>query len=161
MHPQRKRRLLWILVLLAGTSAAVGLVLFALRENVNLFYPPVDIATGKAPVGREIRAGGMVVEGSVVRAKDSLHVEFAITDYKGQARVVYDGILPDMFREGQGVVAMGVLDEARVLHATQVLAKHDENYMPAEVRDALEKSGRKYDANPSPKHSPLSQPQVP
>lgn len=156
MHPLRKRRLGWVLALLVGVGVAVGLLLYALRENVNLFYPPADIASGKAPVGREIRAGGMVVPGSIKRSTSSLDVEFRITDYKGETRVVYQGILPDMFKEGQGVVAMGVLDESRTLKASQVLAKHDENYMPAEVRDALEKSGRHYGPQAGEQKSPLS-----
>ncbi len=156
MHPLRKRRLGWVLALLVGVGAAVGLLLYALGENVNLFYPPADIVSGKAPVGREIRAGGMVMPGSIKRHADSLKVEFKITDYKGETAVVYEGILPDMFREGQGVVAMGVLDEARVLKASQVLAKHDENYMPAEVRDALEKSGRHYETSAGEQKSPLA-----
>lgn len=145
MHPLRKRRLWLVLALVASTSAAVGLIMYALSENIDLFYPPEDIASGKAPIGKQIRAGGMVVNGSVKREPGQLAMEFRVTDYKAEVTVRYEGILPDMFREGQGIVATGVLNEQRVLTASQVLAKHDENYMPAEVKDALEKSGRHYE----------------
>jgi cytochrome c-type biogenesis protein CcmE len=141
MHPIRRQRLIIVLLVVIGAGAAVGLTAFAMRENFNLFYPPGDIAAGKAPVGKKIRAGGMVVEGSVQRATDSLRVSFVVTDYKARVPVVYTGILPDLFAEGQGVVAAGSLDEQGVFQATEVLAKHDENYMPPEVQDSLDKAG--------------------
>ena len=137
MHPIRKQRLMIVLFIILGASVAVGLVSFALRSNINLFYPPVDIVAGKAPIGKKIRAGGMVLTGSVKRATDSLRVEFVVTDYKANVTVVYEGILPDLFSEGEGVVAAGELDEEGVFYATEVLAKHDENYMPPEVKDAI------------------------
>lgn len=137
MHPIRKQRLIIVLFIVFGASVAVGLVSFALRSNINLFYPPVDIVAGKAPIGKKIRAGGMVLTGSVKRATDSLRVEFVVTDYKANVTVVYEGILPDLFSEGEGVVAAGELDEEGVFYATEVLAKHDENYMPPEVKDAI------------------------
>lgn len=140
MHPIRRQRLIIVLLVVIGAGAAVGLTAFAMRENINLFYPPADIVAGKAPVGKKIRAGGMVVEGSVLRATDSLQVRFEVTDYKARVPVVYTGILPDLFAEGQGVVAAGSLDEQGVFQATEVLAKHDENYMPPEVQDALDKA---------------------
>jgi cytochrome c-type biogenesis protein CcmE len=115
--------------------------MYAMRGNINLFYPPADVAAGKAPVNVPIRVGGMVQEGSVNRSDDSLEVMFTITDFQASVPVLYTGILPDLFDEGQGAVASGELNEAGVLQATEVLAKHDENYMPPEVAEALEKSG--------------------
>ena len=140
MHPIRKQRLIIVLLIVFGAAIAVAFASFALRENINLFYPPADIAAGKAPVGKSIRAGGMVLEGSVKRDPNSLRVEFVVTDYKASVQVVYSGILPDLFGEGQGVVAAGKLDQNGVFYATEVLAKHDENYMPPEVQAALDAS---------------------
>jgi len=115
-------------------------MVYGLSGNINLFFPPVEIAEGKAPVGQSIRVGGMVVEGSIVRSTDSLKIAFELTDYQATVPVVYEGILPDLFDEGQGAVAAGKLNEDGVLMATEVLAKHDENYMPPEVAEALEAS---------------------
>lgn len=140
MHPQRKQRLIIILFLVGGVSAAVGLMLVALSENINLFYTPSQIAAGEAPVGRTIRAGGMVVEGSVVRDETSLQVRFAVGDGAEEAVILYTGILPDLFREGQGIVALGKMNDNNEFVASEVLAKHDETYMPPEVADALEKA---------------------
>lgn len=137
MHPVRKQRLIVVLLIVFGAAVAIGLMTFAMRENINLFYPPVEIADGKAPIGKNIRAGGMVLEGSIKRDPNSLRVEFIVTDYKASVPVVYTGILPDLFAEGDGVVASGVLDADGVFQATEVLAKHDENYMPPEVQDAI------------------------
>jgi cytochrome c-type biogenesis protein CcmE len=131
-----------VLFLVAGLAIAVALTTYALRQNINLFYPPAEVAAGLAPQGTPIRVGGMVVEGSVQRSEDSLAVRFAVTDYQATVPVVYEGILPDLFDEGQGAVAAGVLGADGVLVASEVLAKHDENYMPPEVADALEKAGR-------------------
>src|SRR5690606_1298699 len=111
MHPLRRQRLIIVLLVVVGAAVAVGLASYALRENINLFYPPADIVAGKAPVGKKIRAGGMVVEGSVQRASDSLQVSFEVTDYEARVPVRYTGILPDLFAEGQGVVAAGTLGE--------------------------------------------------
>ena len=141
MHPVRKQRLYIVLFVVLFSSAAVGLVAYALRGKINLFFPPTDIAAGKAPQGRPIRVGGMVAEGSVQRSEDSLAVAFELTDYQATVPVVYRGILPDLFDEGQGAVASGELNAQGVLEATEVLAKHDENYMPPEVAEALENSG--------------------
>ncbi|MCP4465582.1 MAG: cytochrome c maturation protein CcmE [Halieaceae bacterium] len=140
MHPIRKQRLIVVLMIVVGASLAVTLASFALRENINLFYPPADIVAGKAPVGQSIRAGGMVLEGSVQRDPNSLQVEFIVTDYQGEVTVIYEGVLPGLFAEGQGVVAAGQLDQQGVFQATEVLAKHDENYMPPEVQSALDAS---------------------
>ncbi|KEA64269.1 Cytochrome c-type biogenesis protein CcmE, heme chaperone [Marinobacterium lacunae] len=142
MNPKRKQRLLIVLFIVAGVGVAVGLTLFALNQNINLFYSPSQIAAGEAPTETRIRAGGMVVDGSVQRANDSLEVGFDITDYEHTVHVRYTGILPDLFREGQGIVAQGELDKSGVLQAVEVLAKHDENYMPPEVAEALEKAGK-------------------
>ena len=142
MHPIRKKRLTIVLFLLVGLGVAVALTTYALRQNINLFYDPSQISAGEAPVDVRIRAGGMVEEGSVVRAPDSLTVEFRVTDFSASVPVEYTGILPDLFAEGQGVVAMGRLDTTGRFVADQVLAKHDENYMPPEVADALEKASK-------------------
>jgi len=140
MHPQRKQKLLIILFMLGGIALAVGLMLVALKENINLFYTPTQIAAGEAPKHRTIRAGGMVVEGSVKRAENDLTVLFDVTDGKAEITISYTGILPDLFREGQGIVALGEINDQNQFVASEVLAKHDENYMPPEVADALEKA---------------------
>ena len=160
MHPVRKKRLYLVLAVVLGASATVGLAAYALRNNINLFYLPAEIAEGKAPQGRALRAGGMVVQGSFKREPGSLDAHFKITDYTAEVNVIYSGILPDMFKEGQGVVAAGTLDDKGTLIASEVLAKHDENYMPKEVKDALEKSGRSYGNKPS-KLMPTSLPKAP
>jgi cytochrome c-type biogenesis protein CcmE len=138
MHPVRRQRLIIVLLIVFGAAVAAALITFALRENINLFYPPAEIAEGKAPVGKQIRAGGMVLEGSVVRDPYSLRVDFVVTDYQAQVPVTFVGILPDLFAEGQGVVAAGKLDSDGVFQASEVLAKHDENYMPPEVQSAVD-----------------------
>ena len=138
MHPKRKQRLILALVIVVFSSAAIGLVTYALRGNINLFYPPAEVIAGKAPTDRPIRVGGMVVEGSVKRSESDLTTVFEVTDYEGTVAISYTGILPDLFDEGQGVVAAGTLDANGMLVASEVLAKHDENYMPPEVAAALE-----------------------
>ncbi|MDP7408353.1 MAG: cytochrome c maturation protein CcmE [Luminiphilus sp.] len=138
MHPVRKQRLILVSLMVVVSSAAIGLVAFALRDNINLFYPPADVVAGKAPTDRSIRLGGMVVEGSIERSETDLDTMFWVTDYEASVIVRYSGILPDLFAEGEGVVAEGTLDETGMLVATQVLAKHDENYMPPEVAAALD-----------------------
>jgi cytochrome c-type biogenesis protein CcmE len=148
MHPVRRQRLYVVLFIALFSSAAIGLVIYAMRGNINLFYPPAEVVAGKVPVGQSIRLGGMVVKGSVQRVTDSLQVNFQLTDYQASVPVVYTGILPDLFAEGQGAVASGVLNEDGVLEATEILAKHDENYMPPEVADALENSGYDQKGNP-------------
>jgi cytochrome c-type biogenesis protein CcmE len=141
MNPVRRKRLFTLLILVLGVGVAVSLTLFALQQNINLFYAPSQIAAGEAPVGRSIRVGGLVVPGSVSRDPQSLRVEFALTDNGEQVRVRFQGILPDLFREGQGIVASGMLTEDGVVRAEEVLAKHDENYMPPEVADSLKQVG--------------------
>ncbi|MBJ9975393.1 cytochrome c maturation protein CcmE [Pseudomonas sp. S75] len=142
MNPQRKKRLLLILGLLAGVAVALGLALSALQQNINLFYTPTQIANGEAPLDTRIRAGGMVEKGSVQRSGDSLDVRFVVTDFNRSVAISYRGILPDLFREGQGIVALGKLNAEGVVVADEVLAKHDEKYMPPEVSKALKDSGK-------------------
>jgi len=141
MKRHRRNRLLLVLFLVVTSGSAVGLALMALNENINLFYSPQQIVDGQAPVGPLIRAGGMVVEGSVQRSREDLTVSFVISDLQAASVVVqFEGILPDMFREGQGVIALGTLNTQGVFVANEVLAKHDENYMPPEVADTLKKA---------------------
>lgn len=141
MHPKRKQRLIIVIAVVLLSSVAIGLVVWALRGNINLFYPPADVVAGLAPTDRTIRVGGMVVEGSVQRGGADLTTTFAVTDYEAEVTVTYTGILPDLFSEGEGVVASGKLGPDGVLVASEVLAKHDENYMPPEVAAALEGKG--------------------
>lgn len=137
MNRQRKQRLLLVLGLLAGLGGALALALSALQQNINLFYTPTQIADGEVPPGVRIRAGGMVERGSLVRSADSLAVRFVVTDFNRSITVTYRGILPDLFREGQGIVALGQVNAAGEVEADEVLAKHDEKYMPPEVNKAL------------------------
>ncbi len=139
MTPKRKKRLIIILALVFGAGLAVGLTMFALSQNINLFYSTSQIANNEAPVGKRMRMGGMVVDGSVKRASDTLRVSFGLTDYESEVTVVFSGILPDLFREGQGIIAQGKLDENGVFQADEVLAKHDENYMPPEIAETMKK----------------------
>jgi len=137
MTPKRKKRLLLILLTIAGVATAAGFALKAFNENLMFFYTPSAIKAGEAPQGRSIRVGGLVTNGSVKRQSDGLTVEFDVTDNAETVTVQYTGILPDLFREGQGIVALGRLQPNMRFVADEVLAKHDENYMPPEVADAL------------------------
>ena len=135
-HRQRGIRLMMVLVAL---FAALGLIVFALSKNLHLFYTPTEVASHTITLPPAFRMGGMVLEHSV--HQKGLEVEFKITDYANEVSVVYHGILPDLFREGQGIVVLGSYDSDKaVLKATQVLAKHDENYMPIEAKKALQAS---------------------
>ena len=140
MKPKRRQRLVLVGLLVAGVGTAVGLALLALQENINLFFSPSQVAAGEAPVGSPFRLGGMVVDGSVSRVDQSLEIRFDLTDTANTVTVAYTGILPDLFREGQGIVAQGSVNDNGLFTATQVLAKHDETYMPPEVIDALDKA---------------------
>ncbi|MDN3697873.1 MULTISPECIES: cytochrome c maturation protein CcmE [Vibrio] len=145
MTPRRKKRLGIILALFIGISATVGLMLYALNQNMDLFYTPTELVNGKddgtkPEVGQRLRIGGMVVVGSVKRDVESLRVSFDLADVGPKVTIVYDGILPDLFREGQGIVAQGVLLDATTIEAFEVLAKHDEEYMPPEVAEAMKKT---------------------
>jgi cytochrome c-type biogenesis protein CcmE len=139
MIPARKRKILKVVFIMSVLSLAAALVLYALRQNISLFYSPTQAASGQAPLQKPIRVGGMVEKGSIVRAAKGLEVQFKITDYEKTITVVYNGILPDLFREGQGIVAEGQLTSHFNFQASQVLAKHDANYMPPEVKAALAK----------------------
>ena len=138
MTPKRRQRLVLVGLIVVGCTIATGLALLALRENINLFFSPSQIVEGTAPSNTTIRLGGMVVAGSVQRGAN-LGVTFVLTDLAEQVTVTYEGILPDLFREGQGIVTQGKLDSTGRFVAQQVLAKHDETYMPPEVNDALRK----------------------
>ena len=134
MQRTRRNRLLAVAFLLVGAGLTAALVLQALNENINLFYPPDQIVDGAAPVDTRIRAGGMVATGSVARVGSDLTVRFVLTDHAGSAfPVEYTGILPDLFREGQGILVSGRLQADGTFAADEVLAKHDENYMPPEL----------------------------
>ena len=135
----RKQRMLAVGLAAAGLVIAVGLTMRALEENMMFYIEIGDVAKGNAPVDRSFRVGGLVVEGSVQRVPGELEVRFALTDLEDELVVVHDGILPDLFREGQGIIATGRLNDKGEFAADQVLAKHDENYMPPEVADTLAK----------------------
>lgn len=139
MHPVRRQRLLIVTFIVVGASAAAALIFSALSENMNFFYAPAQIQAGEAPHGKTIRVGGLVVPGSIKRAASGLDLEFRVTDNKAELPVEFRGILPDLFSEGKGVVAVGELLPGGRFKAAQVLAKHDENYMPPEVHDALKR----------------------
>ncbi|MFP5358442.1 MAG: cytochrome c maturation protein CcmE [Gammaproteobacteria bacterium] len=136
MSPRQRQRLLAVGGLLGGLTLAAALGFTALRENLMYFYTPTDLVADDAPVGARVRLGGLVETGSVVRG-DGLSVQFTLADCTQSLPVRYEGILPDLFREGQGIVASGRLDENRVFVADEVLAKHDENYMPPELAATL------------------------
>lgn len=139
MHPVRRQRLFLVLFIVIVASVGIMLMLKSLGTNLNLFYSPTQIQAGEAPRDVRIRAGGMVVKGSVERASDSLFVSFEITDGPSQIEAHFTGILPDLFAESEAAVVAGMLDANGVLQADEVLAKHDETYMPREVADAMEK----------------------
>ncbi len=145
MNKKHKQRFGIILLMLVGIGTTVALGLTAFNENMLYFFDPTQIVAGEAPTDRTIRVGGMVTEGSVQRASDSLQVKFDVTDYKHTISVEYTGILPDLFREGQGIVAIGQMQEDGRFLADEVLAKHDENYMPPEVADSLKTKPTKTD----------------
>ena len=139
MTPKRKQRLILVSVMLCGVAAAAAFGVNAFRDNIMLFHSPSDVVAGAVNPGKAFRVGGMVVDGSVERNQDSLDVHFELTDYDKTIPVTFSGILPDLFREGQGIVAMGAIDSKGTFEATEVLAKHDENYMPPEVAESLAK----------------------
>ncbi len=141
MKPRSKR-----LMLVGGgvvlLVAAVALVLSAFQQNLVFFHTPTEVAEGKAPLGKTFRVGGMVEDGSIRRAGDGITVRFAITDTAKVIPVTYRGTLPDLFKEGKGAVVQGKLEADGVFHATEVLAKHDENYMPPEAAHAVEQASK-------------------
>ena len=141
MTPTRKRRLIGVLVIIVGVGSAAVVAMKSLNENMLFFVSPTDVKEQAMPAGKRFRLGGLVAGGSVSRADDSLAVTFNVTDGAATVPVRYDGILPDLFREGQGIIAIGALNTEGHFEAAEVLAKHDENYMPPEVAEALEKAG--------------------
>jgi len=149
MKPQRKKRLTTILASMTGVAVVVALVLFASEQQMNLFITPTEVEAGKAPKGQIFRIGGLVKEGSVKRSETSLLTEFIVTDLVADIYVTYDKIMPDLFREGQGVVAMGKMDDKGTFIASSVLAKHDEEYKAPEVLDALARAGHPVDGKKS------------
>lgn len=141
MHPIRQRRLFTVLAILSVLGCVVALVLYALRQNINVFYSPTEVQQGHAPSNRMIRLGGMVLPKSVQRQED-LVVKFQVTDFKENIPVEYRGILPDLFNEGKGVVVEGRWRRSGIFKASTVLAKHDENYTPPQVKQILQEGQR-------------------
>ena len=146
MNIRRRNRLYVVIAILVGLGLATSLVMYALRSNIDLFYTPSEILYGKGEAhqkpepGQRLRVGGMVMPGSVKRDPHTLAVSFKLYDANGVVSVSYEGILPDLFREGQGVVAQGVLEDGNLVNAKEVLAKHDEKYTPPEIEDAMKKN---------------------
>jgi cytochrome c-type biogenesis protein CcmE len=149
MTPRRRRMVLVGLILL-GVGAAAAFALTAFQDNLLYYYPPSDVAAGNAPVDRVFRLGGMVEEGSLKRETGSMEVRFVVTDFQKDVIVSYSGVLPDLFRPGQGVIARGRLSADGVFVAQEVLAKHDENYMPPEVAESLRKQHQQKAPAPTP-----------
>lgn len=145
MNPKRKQKLIIIISIVVGIALATTFILMALKENLNAFYTPEDIHQGKADSQRTLRVGGLVVVGSVKREAGELALEFMLTDNKETIPVRFEGILPDLFKEGQGIIAIGRLKNVGTDHvyveADEVLAKHDENYMSPELKAAMEEKG--------------------
>ena len=139
---RKRRRLYFVLVGMLLLGSAAGLVLYAVSDTLVFFYSPSDLQTKHVTAGRPFRLGGLVEVGSLARDGDGATVHFRVTDLNNAVPVVYRGMLPDLFREGQGVVTLGTLEPDGTFIASEVLAKHDEKYMPKEVVDALKKSGR-------------------
>ena len=139
MTPRRKR--LWVVLgILAGVSASVALAVVAGRQDISFYYVPTQVALGKAPRDKDFRIGGLVMKGSVRRKPGDMTVHFVLTDFAHQVPVVYTGVLPDLFREGQGIIAHGQLGPNGVFVADEVLAKHDSKYMPPEIAAAVKKN---------------------
>ncbi len=136
-HAHRRKKLGLIVMMVMGVGVAVGMVTMALKENINLFFSPSQVLAGEAPKDHTFRIGGMVRTGSVRRSNHNLEVAFEVTDTAKNLPVVFTGILPDLFREGQGIVAQGKLGPNGTFIASEVLAKHDENYMPPEAGEAI------------------------
>ena len=144
MQSKRKQRLIFVIVLITGFGAATALALFAFQQNLLYFYSPSQLEDGEVAVNQNFRLGGLVVDGSIERHADGVTTQFDLTDSAETITVVYTGLLPDLFREGQGIVAQGKINEEGVFVAQEVLAKHDENYMPPEVAEALKEAGAKH-----------------
>lgn len=140
MNLLRKKKLGLLVLVLGILSLAAGLILYALRQNINLFYSPTQVVRGEAQGKNVIRLGGMVVKKSIHRNTQTLQVDFQLTDYRHIVNVSYQGILPDLFKEGQGIVALGRMVDNQHFKAIEVLAKHDENYMPPEITSTLKQT---------------------
>jgi cytochrome c-type biogenesis protein CcmE len=140
MTPRRKR-LYVVMGILGGVAASVSLAVMASRQNIMFYYDPTQVATGHAPPDKRFRIGGMVVKGSVQRKPGDLEVRFVLTDFAHEVPVEYTGVLPDLFREGQGIIAHGTIGRDGAFVADEVLAKHDEKYMPPEVAASLKQKG--------------------
>jgi cytochrome c-type biogenesis protein CcmE len=151
MTPRRKR-LFVVLAILGGVAASVALAVMASRENIMFYYDPSQVVAGKAPAAKRFRIGGMVVKGSVARNPGDLQVRFVLTDFAHEVPVEYTGVLPDLFREGQGIIAHGTMNSSGAFVADEVLAKHDEKYMPPEVAASLKNKGGAHPAA----HAPIS-----
>ena len=145
MTPTRKRRMMFVLLILAVLAAAAAISVWSLQQNLLYFQSPSQLETQAMPAGRSFRLGGLVKAGSVNRNQEGLAVNFLVTDGKAEVPVRFEGILPDLFREGKGVITIGALDESGTFQADDVLAKHDENYMPPEVAEALSEAGHPVD----------------
>jgi cytochrome c-type biogenesis protein CcmE len=142
MNKTHKRRLTLVSLFAIGLTLSAGLILYALKQNINLFLTPGQIATTKLAPDYHFRLGGMVKKDSVIREKEGLGVQFIVTDFKKDITVRYAGVLPDLFREGKGMIAEGHLNAQGLFIATQVLAKHDENYMPKNVYESIQQNDR-------------------
>jgi cytochrome c-type biogenesis protein CcmE len=153
----RRRRLMFVLGILGGVSVAGALALTAFKQNVTFFFDPSQVAAGKVHPGEHFRLGGMVAKGSVQRAPGSLEVRFVVTDFEHDVPVTYTGVLPDLFREGQGVIAHGSIGRDGVYVADEVLAKHDEKYMPPQIKRSLkDKHGGQLPAEAAAPAPPLA-----
>jgi cytochrome c-type biogenesis protein CcmE len=144
MKAKRKQRLIFVIILISGFGAAIGLALFAFQQNILYFYSPSQLESAEISPGQVFRLGGLVVDGSVERQSDGMTTLFSLTDTADSIPVTYTGLLPDLFREGQGIVARGKINDQGIFVAQEVLAKHDENYMPPEVAEALKEAGAKH-----------------
>jgi cytochrome c-type biogenesis protein CcmE len=153
MTPRRKR-LFVVLAILGGVAASVALAVMASRENIMFYYDPTQVAAGQAPTNKRFRIGGMVVKGSVTRQPGDLKVRFVLSDFAHEVPVEYSGVLPDLFREGQGIIAHGTMGADGAFVADEVLAKHDEKYMPPEVAASLKRKS----ASAAPTHTPAPEP---
>ncbi len=146
MHPIRRQRLIIIIAIVVASSVAVALVGYGMRNYADFFYPVSKIVSGEAPRNKAIRAGGCVVPGTIISASERLHTEFMITDGYAELKVEYDGILPDIFGDGEAAVVNGKVRDDGVMVASQVLAKHDENYVPPEVAETMAPAERHNEA---------------
>lgn len=145
ISPRQKQRLYIVIAVIIAAFLIIGFAMFASRDNLNLYYSPEQVHNGEAPLEKTIRVGGLVVPGSLHKGAETLAVEFALVDGSSeQVIVTYDGILPDLFREGQGIIAKGMLVEGNQFVADEILAKHDEEYMPPEVAATLESQGHPF-----------------